>query len=235
MTDKDEEKTIDPAENTAPVENADAQAEEKGNIVQGENKNTPKSSAQEFVCAAKESAAVQEGRENITSDTEIPMDGTFVQQDAYMPYESGKSQQQEQAEYRAQTAEKQAEKTATWTAPHAEPASPMHAGEPTGQNMPQGQPPMPAPPFSHVSQETWGSLLSLAVSFLGIFCLLNVNIAFVASNMASRSLLTFNFVTIGAVSFLTALINTFLPGRRKGYVLWIASAVAFAAAVLIQW
>lgn len=185
MTDKDEEKTMDPAENTAPVENADAQAQNKENIVQGENKTTPEPSAQEPVCAAKESVA--------------------------------------------------AEKAAAWTAPHAEPASPMHAGDPTGQDMPQGQPPMPAPPFSHVSQETWGSLLSLAVSFLGIFCLLNVNIAFVASNMASRSLLTFNFVTIGAVSFLTALINTFLPGRRKGYVLWIASAVAFAAAVLIQW
>lgn len=234
MTDKDEEKTIDPAENTAPVVNPDAQAENKENIVQGEKGSTPQTSAQEPVCAAKESA-VQDRREDITSDTEIPMDGTFVQQDAYLPYESGKSQQQERAEHRAQTAEKQAEKAAAWTSPHAGPASPMHAGEPTGQNMPQGQPPMPAPPFSHVSQETWGSLLSLAVSFLGIFCLLNVNIAFVASNMASRSLLTFNFVTIGAVSFLTALINTFLPGRRKGYVLWIASAVAFAAAVLIQW
>lgn len=234
MTDKDEEKTIDPAENTAPVVNPDAQAENKENIVQGEKESTPETSAQEPVCASKESAA-QDRREDITSDTEIPVDGTFVQQDAYMPYEFGKSQQQEQAEHRAQTAEKQAEKAAAWTSPHAEPASPMHAGEPTGQNMPQGQPPMPAPPFSHVSQETWGSLLSLAVSFLGIFCLLNVNIAFVASNMASRSLLTFNFVTIGAVSFLTALINTFLPGRRKGYVLWIASAVAFAAAVLIQW
>lgn len=86
----------------------------------------------------------------------------------------------------------------------------------------------------HISQETCGSLLSLAVAFLGIFCLLNVNIAFVASNMASRSLLMFNFVTIGAVSFLTALINTFLPGHRKTWILWLACALAFAAAVLIQ-
>ncbi len=163
----------------------------------------------------RENDAVQNGQDNLTEDTEVPVDAVYVQQEeSKINKEPGKDAQGNCGADRMQGQVTNVDGT-------------------YGQN-PNGYQPMPSSGFHGLSQETCGSLLSLAVSFLGIFCLLNVNIAFVASNMASRSLLMFNFVTIGAVSFLTALINTFLPGHRKAWILWVASVVAFAAAVLIQ-
>lgn len=163
----------------------------------------------------RENDAAQNGQDSLVKDTEVPVDAVYIQQEeSKTNKESG---QDVQSNCGADCMQGQA----------------TNVNNTYDQN-PNGYQSVPLSGFHGLSQETCGSLLSLAVSFLGIFCLLNVNIAFVASNMASRSLLMFNFVTIGAVSFLTALINTFLPGHRKAWILWVASVVAFAAAVLIQ-
>ncbi len=227
MTDMEEKKEVEPAENTANEETMNMLQEEKAGTVQQEQENTDinanaaESDGAEVFSAQKEEVDLK-AEKNVSCDTEIPMDGTFVP-------------------HREKNPEPKFRKMGRFAENSEESAAvPIReAKEDAGQNSCREQDHAECtdnvmPSLPRISQDTWGSLLSLAVAFLGIFCLLNVNIAFVASNMASRSLLTFNFITIGAVSFLTALINTFLPGRKKVYVLWIASAVAFAAAVLIQ-
>lgn len=174
----------------------------------------------------RENDAAQNGQDALTPDTEIPVDAVYIQQEESKENKENKNPGEGGS---VDTAAKCKERN---TADHMQ-GQAMNANAEQEQ-YPNCYQPMPASGFHGLSQETCGSLLSLAVAFLGIFCLLNVNIAFVASNMASRSLLMFNFVTIGAVSFLTALINTFLPGHRKVWILWVSCVVAFAAAVLIQ-
>ena len=48
------------------------------------------------------------------------------------------------------------------------------------------------------------------------------------------TLLTFNFATVGAIAFLIGLINAILPDGKNHGLIWLASGIAFAASIAVQ-
>ena len=49
-----------------------------------------------------------------------------------------------------------------------------------------------------------------------------------------KSLISLDLTTVGAVGFLIAIINTVLPGGKNKLSVWIASVIAFIAAIILQ-
>ena len=85
-----------------------------------------------------------------------------------------------------------------------------------------------------IERNVYGNVLSIMGIFVGIFSLINVNLSLVSSNVTMTTLLTFNFATIGAIAFLIGLIGFILPAGRSQRPVWIASAIAFALSIFVQ-
>lgn len=86
----------------------------------------------------------------------------------------------------------------------------------------------------NMEKTVYGNVLSIMGIFVGIFSLINVNLSLVAKDVAMATLLTFNFATVGAIAFLIGLISIILPDGKNHKPIWYASAIAFAASVLVQ-
>lgn len=86
----------------------------------------------------------------------------------------------------------------------------------------------------NIEKNVYGNVLSIMGIFIGIFSLINVNLSLVAASAGMTTLLTFNFATVGAIAFLIGLINAILPDGKNHKMIWIASGVAFALSVLVQ-
>lgn len=88
--------------------------------------------------------------------------------------------------------------------------------------------------IQNLEKTLYGNVLSIMAVFVGIFTLLNINVTMVAQMVSLKTLLTMNFTTVGSVGFLIALVNTVLPGGKRHWAVWAACAVAFVAAVAVQ-
>ncbi len=86
----------------------------------------------------------------------------------------------------------------------------------------------------NIEKSVYGNVLSIMGIFVGIFSLINVSLSLVTSNAPVSTLLTFDFATIGAISFLIGVISVVLPDGRNSKYIWLASAVAFLLSVLVQ-
>ena len=86
----------------------------------------------------------------------------------------------------------------------------------------------------NIEKNVYGNVLSIMGIFIGIFSLVNVNLSLAATNAAMATLLTFNFATVGAIAFLIGLINAILPDGKNHGLIWLASWIAFAASIAVQ-
>lgn len=88
--------------------------------------------------------------------------------------------------------------------------------------------------MTDIEKNVYGNVLSIMGIFIGIFSLVNVNLSLAATNATMATLLTFNFATVGAIAFLIGLINAILPDGKNHGLIWIASGIAFAASIVVQ-
>lgn len=86
----------------------------------------------------------------------------------------------------------------------------------------------------NIEKNVYGNVLYIMGIFIGIFSLVNVNLSLAATNATMATLLTFNFATVGAIAFLIGLINAILPDGKNHGLIWIASGIAFAASIVVQ-
>lgn len=83
-----------------------------------------------------------------------------------------------------------------------------------------------------IEKNIYGNVLSIMAIFVAIFSIININLQ--NASMDMKSLISLDLTTAGAVGFLIAVINTVLPGGKNKWLLWIASVIAFAAAIILQ-
>ena len=81
-------------------------------------------------------------------------------------------------------------------------------------------------------KQIYANVLAIMAIFAGVFTIANINITVIMQQINVEKIIAINFTTVGAIAFLIAVINTAIDGKHKIH-LWIASVVAFLAAVLM--
>lgn len=77
-------------------------------------------------------------------------------------------------------------------------------------------------------------IYSLIVIFILVFTMIFVNMYLIKTNESFRTLFTFDLLTMSCIGFLVGIIQPFLPSGRTNWVLWLATGVALAAAIVLQ-
>lgn len=88
----------------------------------------------------------------------------------------------------------------------------------------------------NIEKNMYGNVIALMTVFIGIFSLINVNVSQALSQTVDlKTLLVFNLSTAGSVSFMAALIHTFLSFEKswKWVIMWIITALTFAGAAAV--
>lgn len=83
-----------------------------------------------------------------------------------------------------------------------------------------------------IERTIYGNVLAIMAVFVGIFSIININLQ--NASLAMMDLISLNLTISGALCFLVAVITTVTNGSQNGKLLWCASAIAFAAAIVIQ-
>jgi len=85
-----------------------------------------------------------------------------------------------------------------------------------------------------IEKTIYGNVLAIMAVFVAVFSLINVNVSLVAKAVEMSTLLTLNFVTIGSIATLIAVIQTCLPGKNPSKIVWMVCIVAYIASVVVQ-
>lgn len=80
----------------------------------------------------------------------------------------------------------------------------------------------------------YGNVITILTIFVGIFTLLNVNISMVKEAASAWSFLLFNLSTLGAISFLAALLDTLLNREKPRRWLWAIPLILFAILIVLS-
>lgn len=79
-----------------------------------------------------------------------------------------------------------------------------------------------------LEKSIYGNVVTLLTIFIAIFSILNVNISLAAKATEAIHYLIFNLSTIGAISFLAALLNEVFYSGKKSHRIWWIPTVCFA-------
>ena len=83
----------------------------------------------------------------------------------------------------------------------------------------------------------YGNVLTILSVFVALFSLVTINIELIASAATLKYYCVLNALLLGCISFLVALLNTFLKPKKldgcKWIIPWIPSALAFSAAIIL--
>lgn len=85
-----------------------------------------------------------------------------------------------------------------------------------------------------LEKSVYGNVITILTIFVGIFTLLNVNISLVKEAATAMSFLFFNLSTLGAVSFLAALLDTLLQRENARRWLWLIPFLLFAVLIVLS-
>ena len=85
-----------------------------------------------------------------------------------------------------------------------------------------------------LEKSLYGNVITILTIFVGIFTLLNVNISLVKEAASVLSFLFFNLSTLGAISFLAALLDTLLNREKCRRWLWAIPSVLFLTLILLS-
>lgn len=86
----------------------------------------------------------------------------------------------------------------------------------------------------NLEKNIYANVLSIMAIFVGVFSLVNINIASLVGGAGMKMLLVLDLTTAGSIGFLIALINTVIPDGKNRKAAWAASGIAFIAALLVQ-
>lgn len=87
--------------------------------------------------------------------------------------------------------------------------------------------------LQEVEKRLYGNVMSIMAIFVGIFSLINVNVALIANKANAAFLLIANLSTVGAIAFLIAMMQYVFPKKEKSGGAWIPCAIAFLLAIII--
>lgn len=79
----------------------------------------------------------------------------------------------------------------------------------------------------------YANVLVILSVFVALFTLITTNVSLVASSATVEMYFIFNAILLGCISFLAALLKTFLSSRRHNLAIWIPSVVCFVVALLL--
>lgn len=84
-----------------------------------------------------------------------------------------------------------------------------------------------------IEKSLYGNVITILTIFIGIFTLLNVNIDLVKTAASVKDFLTFNLAMIGALSFLSVLLEELLNRKEARHWLWAIPAVLYGLLLVI--
>lgn len=82
-----------------------------------------------------------------------------------------------------------------------------------------------------IERHIYGNVLAIMAIFIGIFSVININMQHTEIDL--KSLIVIDLTTVGAISALVALINSFLPSNIKKAIPIVISIISFAIAILL--
>lgn len=84
-----------------------------------------------------------------------------------------------------------------------------------------------------LERSIYANVLVILTVFVALFSFLTTNISLLSANADASRFLIYNFVTLGCVSFLAALLNGVISFAKKQWILWTASILSFGAAACV--
>lgn len=84
-----------------------------------------------------------------------------------------------------------------------------------------------------MERSIYANVLVILTVFVALFSFLSTNISLLSANADEGRFLVYNFVMLGCISFLVALLNGVISFAKKRWIPWVASISSFAAAALI--
>lgn len=79
----------------------------------------------------------------------------------------------------------------------------------------------------------YANVLVILSVFVALFTLITTNVSLVASCATVEMYFIFNAILLGCISFLAALLKTFLSSKKCNWAIWIPSVICFAVALLL--
>ena len=84
-----------------------------------------------------------------------------------------------------------------------------------------------------IEKSIYSNVITILTIFIAIFSIISVNVDMAQTGSTASAYLLFNASTLGAVSFLAALLNEVIKsGKKHSHFLWIFPAVCFIAVIL---
>lgn len=84
-----------------------------------------------------------------------------------------------------------------------------------------------------LERSIYANVLVILTVFVALFSFLTTNISLLSANADEGRFLIYNFVMLGCISFLVALLNGVISFAKKQWIPWAASVLSFAAAAFI--
>lgn len=84
-----------------------------------------------------------------------------------------------------------------------------------------------------LEKSIYGNVITLLTIFIAIFSILNVNITLATKLAEAKDFLIYNLATVGAVSFLSTLMNEIIHEGKKAHWLWLVPGICFAVLIAI--
>ena len=84
-----------------------------------------------------------------------------------------------------------------------------------------------------LERSIYANVLVILTVFVALFSFLTTNISLLSANADASRFLIYNFVMLGCVSFLAALLNGAISFAKKQWALWVASVLSFGAAAAV--
>ena len=84
-----------------------------------------------------------------------------------------------------------------------------------------------------MEKSIYGNVLVILTVFVALFSFLSTNISLVAMQAQAREFLVYNFVTLGCISALVALLRGFIKNDKQNYYAWIPVIIFFIIAFCV--
>lgn len=88
--------------------------------------------------------------------------------------------------------------------------------------------------LKELEKSLYGNVITILTIFIAIFTIINVNVSLATSAATAMQYLVFNLSTVGAISFLAALLNEIVyAGKRSRWIWWIPAVCFSIMAVIV--
>lgn len=84
-----------------------------------------------------------------------------------------------------------------------------------------------------MERSIYANVLVILTVFVALFSFLTTNLSLLSASANITQFLVYNFVMLGCVSFLVALLNGIISVKKRSIFLWGVSAIMFVAAILV--